>query len=146
MEQPESAKEPGNEDWACHLNKSLYSLLQASCQWSKKLHACLTKEGFTCCVSEHSIFTCSNLGMVTIAVHVDDMPVTASSPSVMIIAKAMLQKYFKIIDLRPVKWLLGICIEHDCANWMITLSQMAHINSIVTQFKLEDGFKVKTWM
>ena len=30
MEQPKGAKEPGKEDWMCHLNKSLYSLRQAS--------------------------------------------------------------------------------------------------------------------
>ena len=99
------------------------------------------------CATEHSIFTCTNeLGTAIIAVHVDDMPVTASSPSAMIAAKATLQKYFKIIDLRPVKWLLGICIERDCCNHTIALSQMAYIESIVTRFKIEDAFKVKTPM
>jgi len=80
--------------------------------------------------------------MAIIAVHVDDMPVTASSPSAMIAAKAMLQKDFEIVDLGPVKWLLGICIEHNHHNCTITLSQMAYIESIITWFKLEDAFKV----
>jgi len=96
---------------------------------------------------EHSIFTHSNdLGTAIIAVHVNDMPVTASSPPAMTAAKAMLQKYFEIVDLGPVKWLLGICIECDCPSCTIALSQMAYIESIVAWFKLEDGFRVKTPM
>jgi len=147
MEQPEGAKEPGKEDWVCCLNKSLYGLCQASQQWSKKLHNCLTKEGFTCCAAEHSIFTRTNdLGTAIIAVHVDDMPVTASSPSAMSSAKAALRKYFNIVDLGPVKWLLGICIERNRPNRTIALSQTAYIDTIVTRFKLQDSFKVGTPM
>jgi len=55
----------------------------------------------------------NNLGTAIIAVNVDNMPVTASSPSAMSSTKAALKKYFDIVDLGPVKWLLGICIEHD---------------------------------
>jgi|SRR5882724_3342379 len=95
--------------------KSLYGLHQASWQWSKKLHDWLTKEGFTCCAEEQSIFTHMNeLGTAILAIHVDDMPVTVSTPTVMANTKTALQKYFDIMDLRPVKWLLGIFIEH---NW-----------------------------
>jgi len=57
MEQPKGAKEAGKEDWVCWLNKSLYGLHQASCQWSKNLHDCLTKEGFMHCAAEYSIYT-----------------------------------------------------------------------------------------
>ena len=133
MEQPKGAKELGKEDWICYLNKSLYGLHQASQQWSKKLHNCLTKEGFTHCAAKHSIFIhTNNLRMAILAVYVDDMPVTASSPSVMSSAKAALKKYFYIVDLGPVKWLLGIFIECDQPNHTIALSQMAYINVIVT--------------
>jgi len=91
MEQPEGVKEPGKEDWICCLNKGLYGLHQASQQWSKKLHNSLPKEGFTCCVAEHSIFTCmDDLGMAILAIHVDNMPIMASSPSVMASAKTAL--------------------------------------------------------
>jgi len=58
--------------------------------------------------------------------------------------KTALQKYFDIMDLRPVKWLLGIYIEYDWHNHTITLSQMPYIDAIVAWFKMGDGFKVKT--
>jgi len=113
----------------------------------KKLYDCLTREGFTCCTAEHSIFTCSDtLGTVVLAVHMDDMPVTASSPLAMAGVKDTLWKYFNIIDLGLVKWLLGICIKQDRPNCTIALLQTAYIDSIVTRFNLQDDFKVKTPM
>jgi len=98
-------------------------------------------------VVEHSILTCSDdLRTAIIAVHVDDMPVTASSPLEMAGAKATLQNYFEIVDLGQVKWLLGICIECNHSNHTISLSQAAYIDAIIAHFKLEDGFKLKTPM
>jgi len=91
MEQLEGAKAFGKEDWVCCLNKILYGLCQASCQWANKLYDCLTQEDFSHCAVEHSIFTCSDdLRTAIIAAHVDDMPVTVSSPLAMGGAKATL--------------------------------------------------------
>jgi len=56
--------------------------------------------------------------MAILAVHVDDMPVTASSSAAMASAKATLCKYLIIVDLGPVKWLLGNCVEHNHPNHM----------------------------
>ena len=44
----------------------------------------------------------NNLGTAIIAVNVDNMPVTASSPSAMSGTKVVLKKYFDIVDLGPV--------------------------------------------
>jgi len=122
-------------------------LHQASHQWSKKLHECLTKEGFMCCAVEHSIYTQTDeTGTVILAIHVDVMPITVSSPVAMIGANLSLQKYFEIVDLGLVKLLLGICINQNRTGHTITLSQTAYINSVVTHFHLEDAFKVKMLM
>ena len=80
---------------------------------------------------------------VILAVHVDNMPITASSPKAMASAKNALRKYFEIVDLGPVKWSLGICIECDRNTCTISLSQTAYIDTIDACFKLEDAFKVK---
>ena len=99
------------------------------------------------CGAEHSIYTRTDeTGTVILAIHMDDIPITASSPAAMIGAKTSLGKYFEIVDLRPVKWLLGICIDWNRTEHTITLSQMAYINSVVMCFHLEDVFKVKTLM
>ena len=91
MEQLEGAKEPSKEDWVCRLNKSLCGLHQASRQWLKKLYDCLTKEGFTRCAAEHSIYTWTDrIGTAILAIHVDNMSLAASSPSAMASAKESL--------------------------------------------------------
>jgi len=88
----------------CVISTKASTVFVKPAEWSKKLHNCLTKEGFTCYLGEHSISTRSHdLGTAILAVHVDDMPVAASSPLAMAGAKAALCKYFDIIDLRPVK-------------------------------------------
>jgi len=72
---------------------------------------------------------------------VDDMPLAMSPQEAMVSAKASLQKYFEIVDLRPVKWLLGICIKCDRKIHTITLSQTAYINTLVTHFTLRTHSK-----
>ena len=120
---------------------------KASRQWSKKLYDCLTKEGFMHCAAKHSIYTqTEGTGTAILAVHVDNMPLAASSPSAMASAKESLRKYFEIMDLGPVKWLLGICIDCHRLSHTITHSQTAYIDTIIACFNLETAFKVKTPM
>ena len=70
----------------------------------EKLYDCLTKEGFMCCAAEHSIYTqMDGTGTAILAVHVDNMPLAASSPLAMASAKESLRKDFEIMDLGPVK-------------------------------------------
>jgi hypothetical protein len=59
-------------------------------------------------------------------------------------AKESVRKYFELMDMGPVKWLLGIHVERDRASRTISLSQEAYIDSVVGRFNLEDGFKVST--
>ena len=115
MEQPEGTKEPGKEDWICHLNKSVYGLHQASWQWSKKLYDCLTKEGFTHCAAEHSIFTQPDtMGTVVLAIHVDDLPVMEISHSAFDITVLVSMGFFTLkpscrLNLATTELMYAIC-------------------------------------
>src|SRR6266481_7344768 len=83
-----------------------------------------------CCTVEHSIYTRKDkAGTAIIAIHIDDMPITASLPTAMTNTKESLHKYFEIVDLGPVKWLLDICVERNRRTCTITLSQTAYINT-----------------
>jgi len=75
---------------------------------------------------------------------VDDIPISANSKEAMIGAKKTLSRHFDIVDLGPVKWLLGIHIQRDRQKRLIHLSQEAYVDTIVKRFNLQDGFKVST--
>jgi len=84
--------------------------------------------------------------MAILVAHVDNMPTTASLPVAMSGAKESLWKYFGIVDLGPVKWLLSIGIKQNRTEHITTLLQTAYIDSVSTHFHLEVAFRVKTLM
>jgi hypothetical protein len=145
MEQPTGMEEPGKENWVALLNKSLYGLRQAGRRWSKKLHKSMSEEGFTQVSVEHSLYLRkSETGTALVAVHVDDMAVAASSGDEIKRVSQDLNKHFEIIDLGPIKWLLGIGIERDRKMRTISLSQVAYIDSIIEKFEQGEGYEVST--
>ena len=48
-----------------------------------------------------------------VAIHVDDMCATASNMSEMAKLKTKLGKFFSLVDLGKLKWLLGIAITQN---------------------------------
>ncbi|HEV7737689.1 MAG TPA: reverse transcriptase domain-containing protein, partial [Chlamydiales bacterium] len=145
MEQPEGMKEPGKENWVAVLNKSLYGLRQAGRRWAKKLQKSMIEEGFTQISVEHSLYIRkTETGTSMVAVHVDDMAVAASSKEEITRLAKDLNKHFEIVDLGPIKWLLGIAIERDRTARTIALSQVAYIDGIIDKFQQKDGYEVST--
>ena len=49
-----------------------------------------------------------------------------------------MDKKYKLTDLGPANWLLGIKISCDLTNKTISLSQCAFIESIITRFNFDD--------
>ena len=112
MEQPEGGKEEGKEDWVCLMHKSLYGLMQGARNWNEKLNNIMVKElGFQRLAVDHCVYTRTTVdGVSILAVHVDDMCATASTTQEMSRLKADLARFFDLVDLGEVKWLLGIGI------------------------------------
>ena len=72
----------------------------------------MVKKGYECTSVDHSVYTqTTDLCTSIVATHVDDMLVTASTVSEMVRLKSDLWKYFKLVDLGPAHWLLGMNIE-----------------------------------
>jgi len=75
---------------------------------------------------------------VILAVHVDDCLVTGSSQVLLDGFKTEINTKYKMTDLGPCKWLLGIKIDRDFELRTIALSQHAYIESILTRFNFDD--------
>jgi len=77
--------------------------------------------------------------MLVLVVHVDDCTVTGSSPKLITAYKRKLHKWYALMDLRPVSWLLGIQVTCNCETWAILLLQEAYIKTIITHFMLANA-------
>ena len=103
---------------------------------------CLTFEGFgyTKCKMEPCVlYRQADEGVVIIIVAVDDLTLTASNQQLLGQAKAQLKSQFKVSDLGPIHWILGIEVKWNRATRTVTLSQKAYIDTIVTKFRLDDA-------
>ena len=83
-------------------------------------------------------------GSSIVAVHIDDMVAAASDKVEMARLKEELGKLFSLIDLRELKWLLGIAVTWDHNAHTISLCQAAYIEIIAKHLHLEDAHPVTT--
>ena len=70
--------------------------------------------------------------IIILAVHVDDCMVIGSSGKLVNDFQREMNMKYKITDLGPAHWLLGIKITRDFDNKIISLSQHSYIDSIIT--------------
>ena len=124
---------PIKEGFCWKLKKSIYSLKQAGRTWNRTLDAALTKIGFqklnakTCLY----IFRGETGEVCFLVVYIDDLLLAASTKKFMQTVKAKLQGAFKMCNLGPASFILGLEIVQDRANHTITLSQVQHINKVL---------------
>ena len=144
MQQPEGFVEKGN-NWVWRLLKSLYGLKQAGRCWHKKLNEEFEKMGFQKVVCEHSVWIYSKgETRIIIPVFIDDMTIASKSLEAIESVKADLKKRFKLRDLGPTSWLLGVEIIRNRAKRSLSLSQRQYILTLLERFGLSDCNPVTT--
>lgn len=88
--------------------KSLYGLKQANRQWFAKLHSSLQAQGFYQSKNDYSVFLKKQDSHITIVdVYVDDIIITGSDSSTIVMLKEHLYKEFTIKDLGYLSYFLG---------------------------------------
>lgn len=139
MEQPIGYELRDHQKWVWKLNKTLYSLKQGAKKWYDALYKALCELGFKQMEVDHGVFI-KQVGkdLVVLTVHVDDCMVTGSSSFQINQFKIEMNKKYKLTDLGPENWLLGIKITRDITNKSISLSQHSYIGAIVTHFNFDD--------
>ena len=139
LEQPVGYETRDRESWVWRLLKALYGLKQGAKNWYDALCKALAELGFTRSEADHGVFF-KRVGkdIVILAIHVNDGIVTGNNVSLIKKFKDDMNAKYKLTDLGPVNWLLGIKISRDLANKTISLSQRAYIEAIITRFNFDD--------
>jgi hypothetical protein len=145
MAQPEGFAAPGQEHLVCRLKKSLYGLKQSPRQWYHKLHTTFTELGFSRCASDHCVWVWAKDGIkVIVPAYVDDLTLACKHQPTLNRIKEELKKRYKMHDLGPIKYILGIEVIRDRANRSMLLSQRKHISDVLERFQMTDARPVST--
>ena len=81
-----------------------------------------------------------------VASHVDDCTVTGSSKELIHDFKAEMGTRFKITDLGPISWLLGMKVTQDWDRQTLSISQEPYIEAILAKYNFVDAKPVSTPM
>ena len=145
MSQPEGFVVPGKEHLVCRLKKSLYGLKQSPRQWYAKLNDMFMKLGFRRIKSDNCIYVwAKDSDRIKIPVFVDDLTIAATGRPLMNYIKAELKQRFKMRDLGPVHYILGIQVHRDRPNRHIYLSQAKHIDDVLKKLNMSNCRPVST--
>src|SRR5215471_12011740 len=146
MEQPEGFHQ-GAYDEFLQLLKGIYGLKQAGRIWHKKLDKELQDMGFIKVQCDHSVWVFQRHGTkVIIPVFVDDMTIASKSKEMIQSVKEELKRRFKLRDLGPTSFLLGVAIERDRSNRTLRLSQSQYILDLLARYNHSDCVPVSTSM
>ena len=143
MDQPEGFVEPGKENKACRLTKSLYDLKQAPKQWHEKFDACMIENGYKSNECDKCIYSKSwNNLHVIISLYVDDMLIFDSNMHVINETKNMLKSHFDMKDLGVANFILFMKITKTCNG--IFLDQLHYVEKILRKYNFHDHKSVAT--
>jgi hypothetical protein len=139
MEQPPDREVMDRKKYVLKLRKTIYGLKQSGRKWYEAFSRLLVSVGLNRAESDYGIFyKRSGDDMVVIAIHVDDCVLAASSRAVLDEYKAKIGARFKLTDLGPIHWLLGIKVVRNLEARTLSLSQQSYIESILRRYNFED--------
>ena len=104
---------------ACKLNRALYGLKQSPREWYECLTMYLRQRGYKRVNEDYSLFVKERM---IVAIYVDDLLLIGPSKDDIANLKKELSDRFRIKDLGPVNWYLGMHIIRDRPNRTIYIN------------------------
>ncbi|KAK3009717.1 hypothetical protein RJ639_014570 [Escallonia herrerae] len=115
MELPPGCMMPKTDSQkVCKLQKALYGLKQSPRAWFGRFTKSMRAFGYHQSNSDHTLFLKKKQGKITtLIVYVDDMVVTGNDPEEREALQGHLSREFKMKDLGPLKYFLGIEVSRS---------------------------------
>lgn len=93
----------------CKLRKCIYGVKHASRKWNEMFTNVLLADGFTQSQSDTTLFTKKTAtSFIVLLVYVDDIDIASNNSEDLVAFKTLLSKEFKIKDLGPMGFFLGL--------------------------------------
>ncbi|KRX41523.1 Retrovirus-related Pol polyprotein from transposon TNT 1-94 [Trichinella murrelli] len=128
----------------CRIRKSLYGLKQSGRQWYKKLDEKLSQYGLKATSGDPCVyFERPGRELAIAAIYVDDVIIASNNTARLNELKKALAKSFKMNDMGPIHYCLGIEIKQS-ANGDIEMSQQKYIMDILEKFRMMNSKPVET--
>ena len=114
------------------LRKGLYSLKQLPRLWYNRFLEFMSKQGFRAIHADYYVFIHPKDGTI-VALYVDNVFITGPSKQGIRDLKAALNKEFRMSDLGPVSYYLGITVNRDRQNRTVRLGQTAYLERVIRE-------------
>ena len=127
-------------DLVARLCIAIYGSKQGALKWYHQLCSTLHDLGFKQIEANWGVFIAMIAHHILIlASHIDNCMVTGSSLTLIKAFKEEIGTHFRITDLGPISWLLGMKVTCDRKVHTISLSQESYINTILTKYNFTDA-------
>lgn len=138
----------GNTDGkVLKLKRAIYGLKQSSRAWYRRVDDCLVQSGYIRSKLEPCLYVNSSNGLKTIiALYVDDFFLFSNDEQETKRIKQVLSSQFKLKDLGQVKQCLGMNVNIDKQNNVITLDQESYIDQLLHKFNMTESKVAETPM
>ena len=138
--QPEGYTEKREgENLVWKLNKSLYGLKQSGRNWNFVLSEFFQKHNFKKSNIDPCLFHKQDENnKMYIVIWVDDIVVSASTEGELNATKSLLKKEFRMKDLGPISYFLGIQFHQDPITYIIEMNQSHYLKGVLQRFNMAD--------
>jgi transposase InsO family protein len=129
------------------LKRSLYGLKQAGRVWNKTLDKKLRELGFERLNAETCLYVLKDgKNICFLVVYVDDLLLAGTTKSFTSTVKQQLSSAYRMRDLGPARFILGIEIQRNRRKRTISLSQRQYFDNVLARYGMTDCNPVKTPM
>jgi hypothetical protein len=124
------------------LLKALYGIKQAPRAWNQFIDKWLTEGyGLKALASDPCVYVriYSDRSLIIIVLYVDDLTIVSSSLTEMAKFKKAISNAFKMKDLGPISWVLGMQVIRDRTQRTLEIRQERYIDEMVRRFDLANA-------